>query len=130
MNDKIKIIKTNISFSEVAEDMEEILHSGQLTKGPNVKKFTTALKEYTGCKHAFLTTSATTSLTLCLKSLNIKAGDNVAISDFSFPATANVVEDLGAKPVLVDVNSDTFNSEASEIEKLIWLVAACTRERD
>ena len=43
------------------------------------------------------------------KNLKITSGDEVLISDFSYPATANVVEDLGAKPVFVDVNLETFN---------------------
>ena len=45
----------------------------------------------------------------CLKILKITSGDEVLVSDFSYPATANVVEDLGAKPVFVDVNLETFN---------------------
>ena len=78
-------------------------------RGPYVKQFAENLGSYVGAKHCFLTTSATTALWVCLKALNIKNGDDVAISDFSFPATANVVEDLGARPVFIDVNSSTFN---------------------
>ena len=46
---------------------------------------------------------------MCLKALDIKEGDEVLVSDFSFPASANVIEDLGARPVFVDVKRDTFN---------------------
>ena len=49
---------------------------------------------------------------MALKLLKIKHGDEVLLSDFSFPATANVVEDLGAKPVFIDVKLDTFNMDS------------------
>ena len=109
MNDHIKLIKPYISFDEVAEDIKEIFNSGQLTKGQHVDKFVTGLKDYTKAEHAFLTTSATTALTMSLKAIGIKEGDKVAVSDFSWPATCNVVEDLGAIPIFIDVDRNTYN---------------------
>ncbi len=113
--DKIKLIKPYISFDQVEDGLREIFESGQFTRGINVTNFTRDLKEYTGAKHAFLVTSATTALTMCLKALDIKEGDHVLVSDFSFPATANVVEDLGAKPIFVDVLKNTFNMNPEEL---------------
>ena len=109
MNDRIKLIKPYISFDEVADDLKEIFNSGQLTKGQHVDKFVTGLKDYTKAEHAFLTTSATTALTMSLKAIGIKEGDRVAVSDFSWPATCNVVEDLGAIPIFIDVDRNTYN---------------------
>ncbi|MCP5382477.1 MAG: DegT/DnrJ/EryC1/StrS family aminotransferase [Kordiimonadaceae bacterium] len=106
---KIKLIEPYISFEQVETGLREIFNSGQFTRGPNVKKFSEDLKNYTDSNNAFLVTSATTALTMCLKTLGIGLGDEVLVADFSFPATANVVEDLGAKPVFVDVKCDTFN---------------------
>lgn len=106
---KIKLIEPYISFDQVEEGLRAIFESGQFTRGSNVEKFADDLKSYTQAKHAFLVTSATTALTMCLKALDVKEGDIVLVSDFSFPATANVVEDLGARPVFVDVKRDTFN---------------------
>lgn len=117
--DKIKLIKPYISFREISTEMEEIFDSGQLTKGQHVEKFCQSLKEYTGAKHAFLMTSATTALTMCLKALNIQPGDKVAVSDFSYPASANVIEDLGAIPVFIDVDRDTYNMSVSELVRNI-----------
>ncbi|MCL6419716.1 DegT/DnrJ/EryC1/StrS family aminotransferase [Aestuariirhabdus haliotis] len=117
MNDFIKLIKPYIAFDEVSSELKDIFDSGQLTKGKHVEKLVGSLKEYTGAKHAFLTTSATTALTLCLKALGIKSGDKVAVSDFSFPATANVVEDLGATPVFVDVDKLTYNMLVKDLRK-------------
>ena len=115
MNKKIKLIKPYISFEEVSEEMKEIFDSGQLTKGPNVAKFVESLKKYTGAEYAVPLTSATTALTMCLKAIDIKAGDKVAVSDFSFPATANVVEDLDAVPVFIDVDRDTYNMSVADL---------------
>jgi len=83
MNAPIKLIKPYISFDEVAVDLKEIFDSGQLTKGQHVDKFIASLKDYTRADHAFLTTSATTALTMSLEVIGITEGDRVAVSDFS-----------------------------------------------
>lgn len=116
VNNKIKLIEPYISFEEIQMELKAILDSGQLTRGMNVEKLAADLVSYTGAKHAFLATSATTALTMCLKVIGIQPGDRVAISDFSFPATANVVEDLGAEPVFIDVDRDTYNMSVSDFE--------------
>jgi dTDP-4-amino-4,6-dideoxygalactose transaminase len=115
----IKLIKPYISFDEVEAEFRKTFESGWFTKGPNVESFKKALCEYTGAKYSHLTTSATTALTTCLNILNIKAEDEVVVSDFSFPATANVVEDLGAVPVFADVSLETFNMRPEELERCI-----------
>ena len=115
----IKLIKPYICFAEVEEDFKEIFASGIFTKGKHVAALRQEIAQYTGAKHAFLTTSATTALSIALKILNIKPGDEVIVSDFSFPATANVVEDIGAIPVFADVSLDTFNLLPEELEKKI-----------
>jgi len=115
MNNKIKLIKPYISFDEVSTELKEIFDSGQLTKGQHVAKFVKSLTDYTGSHYAVPMTSATTALTMCLKAIGIKKGDKVAISDFSFPATANVVEDLEATPVFIDVDKGTYNMLVSDL---------------
>ncbi|MBD3842271.1 MAG: DegT/DnrJ/EryC1/StrS family aminotransferase [Campylobacterales bacterium] len=115
----IKLIKPYISFKEVESEFKEIFESGWFTKGKFVEKFREDIKNYTGAKHCYLATSATTALTMALKALDVKAGDEVIVSDFSFPATANVVEDLGAIPIFADVDTDTFNMLPQELENKI-----------
>lgn len=115
----IKLIKPYVSFPEVEDDFRKIFESGMLTKGEYVNQFTEELKVYLGCKHAFLTTSATAALSICLKILGIGKNDEVIISDFSFPATANVVEDIGAKPVFADVDRDMYNMQPQDLERKI-----------
>lgn len=117
MSNRIKLIKPYIAFAEVSAEIEAIFESGQLTKGQHVERFKSSLCEYTGAKHAFLMTSATTALTMCLKAIDLQPGDKVAVSDFSFPASANVIEDLGGIPVFIDVNRDTFNMCVEDLQR-------------
>jgi dTDP-4-amino-4,6-dideoxygalactose transaminase len=115
----IRLVKPYISFSEVENSFKEVFETGIFTKGVYVKQLVSELKTLTGAAHAFLTTSATTALTLSLKVLNIVPGDEVIVSDFSFPATVNVVEDIGAKPVFADVSLKTFNMTPEQLESKI-----------
>jgi perosamine synthetase len=115
MMENIRLIKPYIDYLDVEQDFREVFASGVFTRGENVKKFAHKLGVEVGAKHTFLTTSATTALWVSLKALGIQSNDEVAISDFSFPATANVVEDLGAKPIFVDVNFDTFNMNVDDL---------------
>lgn len=115
----IKLIKPYISFEEVQNEFKEVFDSGWFTKGKFVEEFREEIKNYTGSKYCYLATSATTALTMALKALDIKAGDEVIVSDFSFPATANVVEDLGAIPIFADVDMDTFNMLPEQLESKI-----------
>lgn len=115
----VKLIKPYISYNEVEKEFRKIFESGWFTKGVNVEAFKKALTVFSGAKYAHLTTSATTALAICLKVLDIKKGDEVIVSDFSFPATVNVVEDLYATPVFADVDPETFNLNPVELEKKI-----------
>jgi len=114
-----RLIKPYITLKEVEAELREIFESGIFTKGRYVEMFKEGIKEYTGARYAFLTTSATTALWISLKAVGVKTGDEVIVSDFSFPATANVVEDIGATPVFADVDLETFNMMPAELEKKI-----------
>jgi len=115
----IRLVKPYISFEEVEAEFREIFESGWFTRGKHVAAFADGIRRYTGARHACLTTSATTALWMCLRLLEIGPGDEVIVSDFSFPATANVVEDVGATPVFADVSMDTFNMLSEELERKI-----------
>lgn len=105
----IKLIRPSIAFSDVEDDLRSVFESGIFTRGSNVENFREEFSAYTGAEYTHFATSATTALWVCLKLLGVGPGDEVVVSDFSFPATANVVEDLGATPVFADVSPDTFN---------------------
>lgn len=116
---QIRLMKPYLSFDEVDAEIREIFGSGIFTRGQHVRAFADELTRYTGAKHAFLTTSATTALWVALKAIGIAAGDEVIVSDFSFPASANVIEDLGAVPVFADVDPATYNMRPDALEALL-----------
>lgn len=115
----IRLMKPHISFDEVEADFREVFESGMFTRGAQCEAFRRDIAAYTGAEHVHLATSATTALWVSLKLLGIKQGDDVVVSDFSFPATANVVEDLGARPVFADVSLDTFNMTTDALRAAI-----------
>jgi dTDP-4-amino-4,6-dideoxygalactose transaminase len=97
------LIKPDLGEEEL-EEVKRVFSSGWLTQGPYIDRFEKSIAEYVGAKYAVAVTSCTTALYLCLKAMGIKQGDKVAVPDFTFPATANVVVELGGIPLLVDVN--------------------------
>ncbi len=105
----IPLIRPYIQFGEIEENFRNIFESGILTRGPFVQKLAEKLQSLSEKRFCFPTSSATTALSACLRGLGIRHGDEVIVADFSFPATANVVEEVGAQTVLADVDPDTFN---------------------
>jgi perosamine synthetase len=106
---QIRLMKPYIAFDEVEAELREIFDGGIFTRGQHVEAFRKEICSYTGARHTHLATSATTALSVCLKLIGVGPGDEVVVSDFSFPATANVVEDLGARPIFADVSLETYN---------------------
>jgi perosamine synthetase len=98
------------------DEIREVLASGTLTQGPKVAELEAMVAQLVGTPHAFATTSATTALHLSLVALGIGPGDEVLVPDFTFPATANVVVQQGATPVLVDIDLETFAMDADDLE--------------
>lgn len=88
--------------------LQAVLESGNLTQGPVVAEFEEALATFVGARHAIATTSATTALELALAGLDVGPGDEVAVADFTYPATGNAVLQRGATLRLVDVDPATY----------------------
>lgn len=97
----------------------EVLDSGILAQGPRVKAFEEAFATMCGVKHAIATTSGTTALHTSLLALGIGPGDQVITSPFTFIASANSILFVGARPVFVDIEADTFNINPDLIEAAI-----------
>ena len=97
------------------DEMRQVLASGFLTQGAKVEEFESIVADYVGAEYAFATSSCTTAMHLCLAALGIREGDEVLVPDFTFPATANVVIQLGATPVLVDIDPATFNIDGNDL---------------
>ncbi len=96
-----------------------VLEHGQYIMGPEVKELEDKLAAYTGSKHCITVASGTEALLMSLMALGIKPGDEVITTPFTFVATAEVIVLLGAKPIFVDVESDTGNIDANLIEAKI-----------
>ena len=82
--------------------------SGRYILGPTVKSFEAALAEFCRSRHAVALSSGTDALLVALMALDIQAGDEVIVPAFSFFASAGVVARLGAVPVLVDIEPETY----------------------
>jgi dTDP-4-amino-4,6-dideoxygalactose transaminase len=104
---------------ETIQGVAEVLRSGWLASGPNVKKFEAALSEYCGGRQVRTQTSATASLEHALLVAGVGAGDEVITPAMSFVATANVIVRVGARPVFVDVGLDTRNIDFDQVEAAI-----------
>ena len=111
----IRLARPLVDQDELNE-IQAVLSSGYLAQGPKVTEFERLVADYVGTKHAFAMTSATTALHLALVVLDIGPGDEVLVPDFTFPATANVVVQQGARPVLVDVDPATFTVDLDDLE--------------
>ena len=111
----IRIAKPFIS--DVALDkVNRILKSGNLVQGEYVNQFEKALENYLEADNVVIVSSGTAALHLSLIALGVSPGDEIIIPAFTYTATANVVEIVGAKPVLVDITSDDFCIDCSKIE--------------
>ena len=101
-----------------------VMQSGAFIMGQPVKDLETQLAEYVGVKHCLTCANGTDALTLALKAWGIGPGDAVFVPDFTFFSSAEVVSLEGATPVFVDVDEETFNISASDLERAIQEV--CT----
>ncbi len=115
------MIRLNVPYTDHRElvEIKKVISTGYLTQGTKTTEFENLVAEYIGCKYAFAMSSCTTALHLSLVVASIKAGDEVLVADFTFPATANVVVQLGAIPVLVDINLDTYTINIEDLESKI-----------
>jgi len=110
----IPIAKPIISEEEIRA-VEEVLRSGMLAQGGTVRKFEKNFSEYIGVKNAIAVSNGTIALDLALKALDIKQGDEVITTPFTFIATANSILFQGAKPVFADVDERTFNINPDDV---------------
>jgi UDP-2-acetamido-2-deoxy-ribo-hexuluronate aminotransferase len=99
--------------------IQKVLDHGQFILGPEVPELEERLAAYTGSKHCITVASGTEALLIALMALDVKPGDEVITTPFTFVATAEMIVLLGAKPVFVDVQPDTCNIDPAKIEAVI-----------
>ena len=99
--------------------IQAVLDHGQFIMGPEVGELEAKLAKLSGAKHCITVASGTEALLIALMAIGIRPGDEVITTPFSFIATAEVIVLLGAKPVFVDVDIDTCNMDAAQLESAI-----------
>lgn len=104
---------------DVLEEVCNVIRGGNLVQGAKVAQLESELQEFFGVEGAVLVSSCTAALHIALVALNIGPGDEVIVPAFTYPATANVVELVGAKSVIVDITLDDLCIDVSAIESKI-----------
>ena len=102
---------------EEKEAVLNVLDSGVIAQGPVVEEFEKNFAECCGAEYAVAVNSGTAALHVALMSMGLKQGDEVIVTPMTFAATINVVEHVGAKPIFVDIEDDSYNISPEEIEK-------------
>lgn len=115
---KIPIIIPCFSKQE-ADAAAAAVRSGWVNQGPKVEQFEKMVARFVGSKYAVATSSGTSALHIALLLAGIKPKDEVIVPSFTFIATVNNIIHLGAKPVFVDIDQNTYNIDHTKIEKSI-----------
>ncbi len=104
---------------EITAAISDVCESQAFALGPAVARFEKNIAGYCGCKHAIGVSSGTDALLVALMAMDLKPGDEVITSPFTFFATAGCIIRAGAKPVFVDINPDSYNIDPEGIEEKI-----------
>lgn len=105
--------------AEILDAVTRSLESQQFILGPEVAEFEKEISALTHCQHAIACASGTDALILALLALGIGRGDEVITTPFTFVASAGSIAQVGATPVFVDINPQTFNIDPTQIERAI-----------
>ena len=114
----IRLAVPEIGEAEI-QAVASVLRTGFLVQGPVVQAFEERMAAAVGTAHAVAVSSGTAALHLALLGLDVGPGDEVVVPGFTHPATANVVERTGARPVLVDIELESFNVQPEAMRRAI-----------
>ncbi|MFC3136454.1 DegT/DnrJ/EryC1/StrS family aminotransferase [Microbaculum marinum] len=104
--------------------IDDVLKHGQFILGPEVEELERNLAQFAGARHAIGVSSGRDALTMAMMALGVGPGDAVFVPGFTFSASAASIAPLGAEPVFVDVDANTFNMDPSSLETAIAAVEA------
>lgn len=110
---------------EIDRAIQNVIDSGQFIKGPIVNQFEADLSKYLGGVEVITCGNGTDALQIALMALDLKEGDEVITTPFTFAATAEVIALLKLKPVFVDIKPDTYCIDPTKIEEAITPATRC-----
>lgn len=120
---KIQMVDLKGQYNELKGEIDaalaDVFDSTMFILGPNVRALEEEVAKYCGVKHAIGVASGTDALHLAVRALGIGPGDEVITTPFTFIATAESIAYVGATPVYVDIEPDTFNIDVKQIEAAI-----------
>jgi dTDP-4-amino-4,6-dideoxygalactose transaminase len=120
---KVPLLDLEAQHSALREELRaaalRVMDSQQFILGPDVKTLEDEIRDYTRARHAVSCASGSDALLLALMALDVKAGDEVITTPYSFFATAAAITRTGARPVFVDIDPATYNIDVSKIEAAI-----------
>lgn len=103
----------------VEREVFQVIHHGRYILGPEVASVEKRLAEFTGVPHCISVASGTDSLLIALMALGVGPGDEVITVPYTWISTAEMIALIGAKPVFIDVEAETFNMDATQLEGAI-----------
>lgn len=116
----MQFIDLKKQYTRIEDDIlaaiRNVLTHGQYIMGPEIKSLEKALSDFAGARHVIVNASGTDALLMALLALDIRAGDEIITTPFSFFATVEVILLLGAKPVFVDIEASTYNLDPAKLE--------------
>jgi dTDP-4-amino-4,6-dideoxygalactose transaminase len=120
---KVPLVDLGAQYLTIKEEMDRavlsVLENGQYVLGPNVKDLEQEIASYLGSNHAVGLASGTDALIIALRALGVGEGDEVIIPAFSFFATAGAVLSVGARPLFVDVDPQTYLLDVNKLEAAV-----------
>ncbi len=128
MGDMIPLARPGYGQAE-CDAVTEVLLSGRLIQGERVAAFEASVCDYTGARHAVAVNNCTSALHVSLLAMGVRPGDRVLVPALSWLSSANVIVQCGAEPVFVDVDSRTYNMDATDLARVLAEMSEAERAK-